>query len=75
VFGGLLQERDCRITGKVGRSRGIGLWGLSSPAQNAALLAEAERISFLSSSDLKAATGFPFKKTDISFEILLVRKF
>jgi len=47
---------------QVGRRKGTGLWRVSSPAQDAALEAEAERNPFFSARDLKAATGFPGQK-------------
>jgi len=47
---------------QVGRRKGTGLWRASSPAQDAALVAEAERNPFFSARDLKAATGFPGQK-------------
>jgi len=47
---------------QVGRRKGTGLWGVSSPDQDAALVAEAERNPFFSARDLKAATGFPGQK-------------
>jgi hypothetical protein len=51
-----------RRDGQVGRRKGTGLWHISSPAQDAALVAEAERNPFFSARDLKAATGFPGQK-------------
>jgi hypothetical protein len=42
---------------QVGRRKGTGLWRVSSPAQDAALVAEAERNPFFSARDLKAATS------------------
>jgi len=51
---------------QVGRRKGTGLWHVSSPAQDAALLAEAERYPFFSARDLKAATGFPGQKDTIT---------
>jgi hypothetical protein len=54
-----------RRDGQVGRSKGTGLWCVSSPAQDAALVAEAERNPFFSGRDLKAATGFPGGKNTI----------
>jgi hypothetical protein len=48
--------------GQVGRRKGTGLWRISSPAQDAALVAEAERNPFFSARDLKTATGFPGQK-------------
>jgi len=56
------QLRKCRRDGQVGRRNGTGLWRVSSPAQDAALVAEAERNSFFSVRDLKASTGFPWQK-------------
>jgi len=50
---------------QAGRRKGTRLWRVSSPAQDAALVAEAERNSFFSASDLKAATGFPGQKDTI----------
>jgi transposase-like protein len=50
---------------QVGRHKGTGLWRISSPAQDAALVAEAERNPFFSARDLKAATGFPGGKTQL----------
>jgi len=41
-----------RRDGQVGRRKGTGLWCVSSPAQDAALLAEAERNPFFSARDL-----------------------
>jgi hypothetical protein len=52
-----------RRDGQVGRHRGMGLWHVSSPAEDAALVAEAQRNPFVSTRDLKAATGFPGQKT------------
>ena len=51
--------RKYQRDGQVGRRKGIGLWRVSSPAQDAALVAETERNPFFSARDLKAATGFP----------------
>jgi transposase-like protein len=51
--------------GQVGRRRGTGLWRVSSPAQDAALVAEAQRNPFISARVLKAATGFPGQKTTL----------
>jgi len=53
-----------RRDGQVGRRKGTGLWHVSSPAQDAALVAEAERNPFFSARDLKAATGFPAQRHD-----------
>ena len=47
------------------KAQGTGLWRVSSPAQDAALVAEAERIPFLSARNLKAATGFSGQKDTI----------
>ena len=57
--------RKYRRDGQVGRRKGTGLWRVSSPAQDAALVAEAERNPFFSARDLKAATGFPGQKDAI----------
>ena len=54
-----------RRDAQVGRRKGTGLRHVSSPAQDAALVAEAERNSFFSARDLKAATGFPGHKDTI----------
>jgi len=55
--------RKYRRDGQVGTRKGTGLWRVSIAAQDAALLAEAERKPFFSARDLKAATGFPGQKT------------
>ena len=57
--------RKYRRDQQVGRRKGTGLWHVSSPAQDAALVAEAERNPFFSARDLKAATGFPGQKDTI----------
>jgi len=57
--------RKYRRDQQVGRRKGTGLWRVSSPAQDAALVAEAERNPFFSARDLKAATGFPGQKDTI----------
>jgi transposase-like protein len=54
--------RKYRKDGQVGRRKGTGLWRVSCPAEDAALVAEAERNPFFSARDLKAATGFPGQK-------------
>jgi hypothetical protein len=54
-----------RTDGHVGRRKGTGLWRVSSPAQDAALVAEAERNPFFSARDFKVATGFPGQKDSI----------
>jgi transposase len=54
-----------RRGGVVARRTGTGLWCVSSPAQDAELVAEAERNPFFSARDLKAATGFTGKKDTI----------
>ena len=46
-----------RRDGQVGRRKVGGLRRVSSPAQNVALIAEAERNPFFSAIDLKVATG------------------
>ena len=43
----------------------MGLWRVSGPAQDPALVAEAQRNPFVSARDLKAATGFPGQKTTL----------
>jgi len=48
--------------GQVGRRRATGLWHVSSPTQDAALVAEANRNPFVSARDLKAGTGFPWQR-------------
>jgi hypothetical protein len=50
------------MDGQVGRRRGTGLWCASSSAQNAALVAEAQKNTFTSARELKAATNFPGQK-------------
>jgi hypothetical protein len=54
-----------RRNGQVRRRKGTGLWRVSSPALDAALVAETDRISFLSARNLKAATGFSGQKDTI----------
>jgi transposase-like protein len=51
-----------RRDGQVGRRRGTGLWCVSGPAQDSALVAEDQRNPFLSARDVKAATGFLWQK-------------
>jgi transposase len=58
-----------RSDGQVGRRRGTGLWRVSSPAQYAALVAEAQINLCVSARDLKSATGFPGQKNYAYFEI------
>jgi hypothetical protein len=48
--------------GQVGRRKATGLWHVSSPAQDAALVTEAKSNPFVSVRDLKAATGFPWQR-------------
>ena len=43
----------------------MGLWRVSSPAQDAALVAKADRNPFFSARDLKAANGIPGQKDTI----------
>jgi len=50
---------------QVGRLKGTGLWRVSIPAPDAALVAEGERNPLFSARDLKAATGFPGQKDTI----------
>ena len=57
--------QKCRCDMQVGRRRETVLWRVSSPAQDAALVAEAHRNPFFSAMDLKAATGFPGQKTTL----------
>ena len=45
-----------RRDGQVQRHQGTGLWHVSSPAQDSALVAEAQRNPFISARDFKAAT-------------------
>jgi transposase len=52
-----------RRDGQVGRRTGTGLWRVSSPAHDVAVVAEARRNPFVIATDLKAATGFPGQKT------------
>jgi transposase-like protein len=54
-----------RTAGQVGRRRGTGLWSVSSPAQDAALVAEAQRNPFANARELKAATSFPGQKSAV----------
>jgi len=54
-----------RRDGQVRGCTGTGLWRVFSPAQDAALVAEAQRNPFVSARDLKAATGFPGQKTTL----------
>jgi len=51
--------------GQVERRKGTGLWCVSSPAQDAALVAEAERNPFFCARDLKVATTFPGQRNTI----------
>jgi transposase-like protein len=57
--------RKYRRDGQVGRRKGTGLWRVSRPALDAALVAEAERNPFSSARDLRAAIGFPGQKDTI----------
>jgi len=57
--------RKYRRDGQFGRHKGTGLWRFSSPAEDAALVAEAERNPFFSARYLKPATGFPWQKDTI----------
>jgi transposase len=52
-----------RTAGQVGRRRGTGLWSVSSPAQDAASVAEAQRNHFANARELKTATNFPGQKS------------
>ena len=51
--------------GQVERRKGTGIRRVSSPAQDAALVAEAERNPFFCARDLKVATGFPGQRNTI----------
>jgi hypothetical protein len=53
------------MDGQDGRRRGTGLWRISSPAQDVALVAESQRNSFTSTRELKAATNFPLQKNTV----------
>jgi transposase-like protein len=55
--------RKYRRDWQVGRRKGTGLWRVSSPAQDAALVTEDEKNTLFSAKDLKAATGFPGQGT------------
>jgi len=44
---------------QVRRPQGTGLWHISSPAQDAVLVAKAQRNPFISTRDLKSATCCP----------------
>ena len=57
--------RKYQRDGQVGRRKGTRLWSVSSPAQDAALVVEAERNPLFSLRDLKNATGFPGQKNRI----------
>jgi hypothetical protein len=48
---------------QVGRRKGTGLWRVSSPAQDAALVPEAERNPFFGAGILKLLVAFLGKKT------------
>jgi hypothetical protein len=52
--------------GQVGRCQEIVLWHVSIPAQDAALVAEAQRTPFASARELKAATSFPGQKSAVT---------
>jgi 3-hydroxyacyl-CoA dehydrogenase len=54
-------QKYCK-DGQVGRHRGTGLWRISNPAQDAALVANTHRNPFVSARDFKAATGIPAQK-------------
>ena len=61
--------RKYRRDEQVGKRKGTGLWRVSSPAQDATLVAEAERNTFFSARDLKAATGFSGQKDTIIWRL------
>jgi hypothetical protein len=48
--------------GQVQRHRGTGLWHVTSPAQDSALVAKAQTNPFISARDFKTATGFHGQK-------------
>jgi hypothetical protein len=54
------------MDGKVERRKGTGSWRVSSSAQDAALVAEAESNPFFSAKDLMAATGFPEQRDAVT---------
>jgi transposase-like protein len=54
-----------RTAGQVGNRRGTGLWSVSSPAQDAALVAEAQWKPSANARELKAATNFPGQKSTV----------
>jgi len=58
-------QRKYRRDQQVGRRKGTGLWRVSSPDQDAALVAEVERNPLFSARDLKAAIGFTGQKDTI----------
>jgi hypothetical protein len=57
-----------RRDGQVTRRTETGLRRVSSPARDAALVAEIQRNFFVSARDLKAVTGFPGKKNHAYLE-------
>ena len=59
-----------RRDGQVRRRRGTGLWHVSSPAQDVAFVAEAQRNPFVSARDLKAATDFPGQETTLILRLM-----
>ena len=54
-----------RRDGQDGRRRGTGSCGVSSPAQDAVLVAEVQRNPFVTARDLQASTGFPGQKSKV----------
>jgi len=54
--------QNYRRNRQVERRIRTGLWRVSSPAQDAALVAGAQRNPFVSARDLKADSGFPGQK-------------
>jgi transposase-like protein len=54
-----------QTAGQAGRRRGTRLWSVSSPAQDAALVAEAQRNPFANARELKTATNFPGQKITV----------
>jgi len=61
----LLQKHVCRNPGRMGKLEGLrrtGILRVSSPVQDAELVAETQRNPFFSAKDTKADTGFPGQK-------------
>ena len=58
--------QKCRRNGQVGRRREPEFWQVTSPPQDAALVAEAQRSPFVCRGKIKAATGLPGQKTTLT---------